>query len=268
MKLSRVDQYGRIVRLAEARKTFASVADQIKPELHVGEAMGQLMESMAKIAEANGKPVVAEDVQIAMEHLASKGFNVDGSPAYFQANIDAIDEALKTAGILGDVGQWGAKQLGRGANWLQNAPGKAVQTVKDLAGKAVGLPGQALQGVQNWSEGVQNKAVQQTQQQAQQSLQQARTSFEAVRDLLEGKHQNLDAVTLRQFAQAMGALANAATAWAKSSKTSPQAPAATKAPAPVAKPEAPAAPAPAVNMQSEMGQAAESKKNMVRTAGF
>jgi hypothetical protein len=265
MKLSRVDQYGRIVRLAEARKTFASVADQIKPELHVGEAMGQLMESMAKIAEANGKPVVAEDVQIAMEHLASKGFNVDGSPEYFQANIDAIDEALKTAGILGDAAQWGAKQVGRGANWLQNAPGKAVQTVKDTvkdwAGKAVQAPGQLLQGVQDWSQNVQNNAVQKAQQQAQQSLQQARASFATVKDLLEGKQDNLDAVTLRQFATTMAALAQAAAAYAKSSQTSPNAPAATGK-------QAPATSTPTTDMQSEIGQAAESKKNMVRTAGF
>jgi len=279
MKLSRVDNYGRIVRLAEARKAYASVADQIKPEAHVGEAMGQLMESMAKIAEANGRAVVAEDVQVAMEHLASKGFKVDGTPEYFQANIDAIDDALRTAGWLGDtvrnVGQWGAKQIGTGAEWMRNAPGKAMQTVKDWAGKAIQAPGQMLQGVQNWSEGYQNKAVEQTKQQAAQSLQQARASFAAVKDLLEGKDENMDAVTLRQFAQAMAALATAATAWARSSKMSPNAPAATKTPAaapaatktPAA---APAAPAGGVqpDMSSEMGQAAGRKGTVVKLAGF
>jgi len=282
MKLSRVDQYGRTVRLASARKAYASVAEDIKSDADVVSALGSLMESMAKIAEKNGSESVGpEEIQAAMERLADKGFNVEGSPEYFAANVEAIDQAMKTAGIwdsLGTGAQWMARQVGRGAEGLQQAPQalqrgwqagqealqKGWQTAKDVAGQVGQAPGQALEYVKQKAQDVDVKMFEDAKNQAIQSLQQARASFAAIRDVLDGRSNQINLPALRNFSTAMGALTNAATLLKSRMRPSVRpeqagVPAGARSvSAPVAPAATPAAPA----------VAAETKKNVVKVSGW
>jgi hypothetical protein len=276
MKLTRVDQFGKVVRLAEARKTYASVADQIKPDSEVVEALGQLMESMAKIAESRGEDSVgAEEITVAMERLASKGYRVEGSPEYFEANAKAIEEVLKTAGIgdwAGNAASWLAGKTQQGAEALQQAPGaaqqalqKGWQTAKDLAGKAVALPGQGLQKVKEKAQDVQVRQFEKAKQQMIQSLQAARSSFAAVQDVLAGKSNKINLPALRKFSTAMAALLNAANTLNARTQASkrPEAVGTVPGGKSVSAPAATPAAAPAAG-----SAVASSKKTNVRVAGF
>lgn len=284
MKISRVDQYGSIIRLAEARKTYASVADEIKPDLDVVEAMGQLMDSMVKIAESRGEDTVgSEEIIVAMERLAEKGYRVDGSPLYFAANAEAMDDILKTAGIgdwAGNVASWMAGKAGQGAQALQQAPGaaqqalqKGWQTAKDVAGKAVALPGQAVQqgleSVKQKAQDVQVGLFEKAKQQMAQSLQSARSSFNAIKDVLEGRNNRINLPALRQFSTAMAALMNAANTLNARTQASRRPEAAGTVPGGKSVSAPPAAQVPAAGATAVPSAATGSAKStMVRVAGW
>jgi len=281
MKLTRVSQYGKIICLAEARKAYASVADQIKPDSDVVEAMGQLMESMAKIAESRGEDSVgAEEIEVAMELLASRGYRVEGTPEYFAANAEAMDDLLKTAGLgdwAGNAASWMAGKTQQGAEALQQAPGAAAnalqkgwQTAKDIAGKAVALPGQALQKVKETAQDVQVGFFEKAKQQMAQSLQAARSSFRAVQDVLLGKNNRINLPALRQFSTAMAALMNAANTLNARTQASKRPEAAGTVPGgkSVSAPPAARVPGAGVAQPQPAAATAASKGTMVRVAGF